>query len=49
MGCDLPHPVESCRAGAIEQVLGLVDAGVAELFEIVVVVIDDVQEVTLDV
>jgi len=30
-------------------VLGLVDAGVAELFEIVVVVIDDVQEVTLDV
>jgi len=27
----------------------LVDAGVAELFEIVVVVIDDVQEVTLDV
>ena len=49
MGCDLPHPVESCRACAIEKVLGLVDSRVAELFKIVVVVINDVQKEPLDV
>ena len=48
MGCDLGHPIEGCWACAIEDVLGLVDAGVGELLEIVGVIVDDIEEEAFD-
>ena len=48
MGCDLGHPIEGCWACAIKDVLGLVDAGVGELLEIVGVIVDDIEQETFD-
>lgn len=48
MGCDLGHPIEGSWACAIEDVLGLVDACVGELLEIVGVIVDDIEEEAFD-
>jgi len=48
LSCDLGHPIEGCWACAVDDVLGLVDAGVGELLEIVGVIVDEIEKEAFD-